>query len=481
MVSNCIRGARFAVVAVALGFAVAWPAAAEPVSETDGPIACGTFYTTKKGDSLSSIAKRAYGWDKYPAVYLANRDVIYDKEVLPVGVDLLVPCLDGSGPKSRREALKNPDLMDERAEQAAAGPRWMTAPAKTSPVMTSPVMTNAVEVSPAATSPVSESPARDAREPAVEFVPSPAAVAEAPAEPGHENEPETAAAAVKALAAVPAATEPAAEPTSVAAAPAAAVEPTAVQPAHAKLLLLTGTGLTPLSDQDLRGGGLITQLVTRAIEQMAPDQPFSVTFVNDWAAHLKGLLLSGALDVGFPWVKPDCARADGLEAQDRLLCREFLFSKPMYEVAIAYYVRRNSPLSEGASYAELAGKRLCRPRTEFSFDIELPVPLTAGTSLLTTPTAAACFERLQRNETDVVMVIRQEAEQAIRQSRIGGGAREIKSLADVRTLHAIAPKDNPKGAATLALIDAGIEQLMASGEWFQIVAASHASQVAQGQ
>lgn len=389
--------------------------AAGNAAESAAPIPCGTFYMTQRGDSLHSIAKRAYGWGKYPAVYLANRDVLPDLSVLPIGVQLLVPCLDGTGPRNRREALAAlPDIVEPQV-----GPETFDPPA--------PLR-------------VDDPPLPEALGPMEPEAPVQASIAPAPE-------------------------------------PAKAVEP-APQAEPVRLLLLTGRGLSPLSDGDLRGGGLIPQLVSRSIKLIAPTQPFKVTFVNDWDAHLQGLLLSGALDVGFPWVKPDCSRRTGLDAQGQLLCSEFQFSNPMYEVAIAFYVRKDDRLREGVTLDSLSGKRLCRPARSYAFGIELPDPVATGTSLQTAPSATACFERLLRGETDVVMVVRAEAEQELRESRIAGGAREIKSLVEVRSLHAIAPRAHPHGSEFLALINEGMEQLMMSGEWFQIVAAHHSSQVA---
>ena len=59
--------------------------APEPVEETE-------FYTVKKGDSLSKIAKSYYGDAmKYPAIFEANREVIKDPDLIYPGQTLRIP------------------------------------------------------------------------------------------------------------------------------------------------------------------------------------------------------------------------------------------------------------------------------------------------------------------------------------------------------------------------------------------------------
>lgn len=59
--------------------------APKPVEETE-------FYTVKKGDSLSKIAKAYYGNAmKYPVIFEANREVIKDPDLIYPGQVLRIP------------------------------------------------------------------------------------------------------------------------------------------------------------------------------------------------------------------------------------------------------------------------------------------------------------------------------------------------------------------------------------------------------
>ena len=52
----------------------------------------GSTYTVKKGDTLATIARAAYGsttgWQK---IFRANRDALNDPDVTPVGATIKIP------------------------------------------------------------------------------------------------------------------------------------------------------------------------------------------------------------------------------------------------------------------------------------------------------------------------------------------------------------------------------------------------------
>lgn len=54
-----------------------------------------TFYTIKKGDTLSKIAKAQYGdTDRWRALFEANREVIEDPDLIYPGQQIRIPSLD---------------------------------------------------------------------------------------------------------------------------------------------------------------------------------------------------------------------------------------------------------------------------------------------------------------------------------------------------------------------------------------------------
>ena len=239
--------------------------------------------------------------------------------------------------------------------------------------------------------------------------------------------------------------------------------------------LLTGSGLAPFAGEALREGGIITELAARSIRLAAPDQALQVFYVNDWEAHLGGLLLGGAFDLGFPWVRPDCVSGTALAPQARLLCAEFAFSKPFFEVTVATYARADDPLVGAVAGTGLAGRTVCRPKPHYAFDVDAATP---AAEVVAAETAVACFVRLLQGEVDSVVLLRREAEAVLSQLNLGDQISEVAALATTRMLHVVAPKSSPSGLAYLAQIDAGLEQLMATGAWFRIVAEHQSSRLA---
>ena len=71
------------------------PEKPEPVVEqtaVSAPAAKMQFYTVKKGDTLSKIAKKYYGRkSKWKVIFDANRDVISNKDRIMPGTELKIP------------------------------------------------------------------------------------------------------------------------------------------------------------------------------------------------------------------------------------------------------------------------------------------------------------------------------------------------------------------------------------------------------
>jgi polar amino acid transport system substrate-binding protein len=215
---------------------------------------------------------------------------------------------------------------------------------------------------------------------------------------------------------------------------------------------------------------MITDLVTRAVSAAAPEWDFRVTFINDRSAHLEVLLPDGAYDVSFPWYKPDCTKAGKLSEELRRRCNEFEFSNPLYEVTVGFYTRAGDRLVEAGSHGDLFGKRLCRPKGHFMFDLDQHDLKAPNVSVETQSTATECFTRLMRGQVDVVSLVKSGADGELRQLGISDRVAEIKGLASRQTLHALVLKSNPNGRAYLDIINQGLTSLMASGEWFTVVA-----------
>ena len=82
-------------------------------------ISCNSTYTTKRGDSLSEIAKRAYDNSRaYQNLFDVNPGVLTSPNVVPIGADLYIPCLNdtktplfGNLPEIRDANSKNIKIL----------------------------------------------------------------------------------------------------------------------------------------------------------------------------------------------------------------------------------------------------------------------------------------------------------------------------------------------------------------------------------
>ena len=330
-------------------------------------IACGSVYRVAPGDTLNRIAVRAYGTGDYQAIVEANRDILTNLAHIDIGDELLIPCLDGTRPRTRAEDLA-------RASGTAA----------------------------------------DSADPA---------------------------------------------PTATA---------SVIMPDDVGIAFLTGSDFAPFVHPALPEGGMITELVRLAMSRAAPERTIKIALVKDWSAHLD-LLEDGTFDLGFPWYRPDCSKADKLGASMRRRCAEFDFSDPLFEVAIGYYVRAGDPLADVEGYDQLSGRRICRPANYFTFDLEQEGLVAPNATLIIAPAVSDCFIWLEQGKVDVVTLSKLLAVNEITRHGLDGRVAEIPALASVQTLHAVAPKNHPDGRAYLDLVNAGLTELQASGRWFEVV------------
>ncbi len=100
-----------------LALAAAFLLAAPPAAVAQEGIPCGTLYRVAPGDTLHSIAVRAYDeGDNYLTIFEANRDILPSATRIEIGDQLLIPCLDGSGAQTRGEILPPGEPPGEPSE-----------------------------------------------------------------------------------------------------------------------------------------------------------------------------------------------------------------------------------------------------------------------------------------------------------------------------------------------------------------------------
>lgn len=260
-------------------------------------------------------------------------------------------------------------------------------------------------------------------------------------------------------------------------APAAAPEtaPAALKP----ISFVTGNGYAPFADETLQGGGMMTQLVEMAIFRADPSIPYNLTFINDWQAHIDALLPSGAYDLSFPWVRPDCEKPEMLSPGDQVRCNDFVFSGPFYEIVDGFFSMRDSGLGSVTKYADFAGKRICRPEG-YTTGVLDAVGLTVPSITLIRPVEATdCFRALAAGEVDLVSIDAEVGDAAAATLGMSAQVEQNPHLTTLLSLHVIAHKSNQRAVDMIGQLDAGLIEMYQSGEWYDIVSTALAQKMPQ--
>lgn len=243
--------------------------------------------------------------------------------------------------------------------------------------------------------------------------------------------------------------------------------PETSMPARA-LRIATASDYAPFSDENLPGGGMITRMVDRSMQLGNPDQAYDIAFVNDWGSHFQ-LAELGALDMVFPWFKPDCDRVENLSPASAYRCNAFNHSDPFYEIVVDYYTLNGSAYANAQTTDDLMGARICRPEAWFTFDLEAARLVEPNVTYVTTVAQNGCFALLQAGEVDIVTYDALPAEEDIRSAGLVDAVTTLEPLRGTVSSHVFVAKNNAFANEALPIINAGLEQLRLSGEWFEIV------------
>jgi polar amino acid transport system substrate-binding protein len=276
--------------------------------------------------------------------------------------------------------------------------------------------------------------------------------------------------------------QPATVPEQVAKEPATSVEDASPPPEAIELSsmvqrieFLTADDYAPFATRSLPNGGMITNIVSSAMdlikEQAAGSFDYNVSWVNDLGAHLNPLLITRAFDVGFPWLKPDCDRGSELSRDAKYRCQRFFFSDPLYEVFVVLFVKSNSPLTFEKD-EEILGKTLCQPAGNSTFELDKSGRNWVKDNkivLMQPQTIKECFRLLEDGSVAVVVTADLAGKAIIAELGLGDQVKVLPRPLAISTLHLILPKTHPHASTMLYYINTSIKKLKDSGEYERIV------------
>jgi polar amino acid transport system substrate-binding protein len=267
---------------------------------------------------------------------------------------------------------------------------------------------------------------------------------------------------------------------TVMAAPAApaAVQPLQVAPGTAatrsKINLLTADDYAPFTDRGALNGGLVTEVVRAAMDEAAPEEGFAIHWVNDWSSHLEPLLSNALLDLGFPWLRPDCATTP-----DNYRCANFHFSDPMFEMLVLLFTDKDDPITF-ATDADMLGKTLCRPEGYYTHDLDKNGRRWIADNLITLEqpdSVADCFALLTEGAVDAVALNEFTGRQAIADLGLAGEVEIVQTRRlSIEGLHVEVHKSHPQAEAMLETINAGLDEIKENGAYQQVIN-QHMSQI----
>jgi len=238
-------------------------------------------------------------------------------------------------------------------------------------------------------------------------------------------------------------------------------------PPATEVILVGFTDNLPYSDESLLQGGLITTLIETALLRSDAAKVDKPLFVTRPESGLATSILPENFDLSFPWLLPDCKLGE-FDADIRDLCENFTFSAPIYEAQMAMFTVSDGPFSEAAKEVDLVGARVCRPAALHTYDLLEDGMIEPIISLETATDLATCFEDLENDVVDIVSVNGLTADVYFAASGRSDRIVELTDLATIHTVHAITANDNAAGMIAMDQLNAGIWDMLATGEWSAI-------------
>jgi polar amino acid transport system substrate-binding protein len=231
--------------------------------------------------------------------------------------------------------------------------------------------------------------------------------------------------------------------------------------------VLTADDYRPFTDRDLASGGLITEIVNAALDRSPQVRSHGIAWVNDWSAHLDPLLSSGAYDMGFPWLRPNCD-----QDPQHFRCANFLFSEPMFEMLVLLFADSREPFRFNAD-SDIVGKTLCRPAGYYTHDLEKDGRkwLSDNKITLKQPDGVdACFDLLAQGEVDAVALNEFTGRSAVKRLNLEDQVEIIQSRPlSIEGLHVLVHREHPRAGQLISAVNDGLERIRADGAYQQIV------------
>ena len=235
--------------------------------------------------------------------------------------------------------------------------------------------------------------------------------------------------------------------------------------------LVTGNGWAPFTDESLNGGGFMTRIATTSLHRAGNSRDYSVSFVDDWGAHLSTLLPLGAFDVSIAWTMPDCTnRSYEWSEETTTRCTQFYATVPVYDTVRGFYTLPESSYVNATTFAEFEGATVCRMDGWSMIDLEEQGINVSNVTVLRPKTARECLDAVLNGTADAASFEVQLAADTM--SEMGLTQNDLVENPFVSTLSSLAflvHRTNPFGRQYVAMMNKGLNEMRESGEWYAII------------
>jgi len=132
---------------------------------------------------------------------------------------------------------------------------------------------------------------------------------------------------------------------------------------------------------------------------------------------------------------------------------------------MAMFTVSDGPFENASSEVDLVGARVCRPAAMHTYDLLEDGMIEPIISLETATDLATCFEDLINDIVDIVSVNGLTADVYFADTGRNEQIIELTDLAAIHTVHAITANNNPEGQIAMEYLNAGVWDMLATGEW----------------
>ncbi|MEM6973390.1 MAG: LysM peptidoglycan-binding domain-containing protein [Pseudomonadota bacterium] len=229
--------------------------------------------------------------------------------------------------------------------------------------------------------------------------------------------------------------------------------------------LLAVNPSAPFVGYDLPEGGMLTEVVQRALYRSPVLLDFDVTYRGgETLTDVAG----GGFDLGFPVRRPNC-ESPTLPADAEAVCADYFFSSAIYTTGISMYVTTTGDFVDASQASDLQGARLCRPEGMAINDLQASGLTSGYVSLVRARDTVECFLLLTNGDVGVVSVSPEEGEAAMELMDDTRRIARIDNIGEGQAVHVAAPRSAPLAQAYIEIINEGLSEMRSSGEYDAVV------------